>query len=163
MKNSIRVIIVFGTLALNVLLIYALLYGDSFRQILVDKNQPYKLAPSNYPMSIAILIIITFITLTSIVLLLRIYKKQEIFIYAPLLSLLVLAAIIIAPFFSLKYPGSTSMYLKDGHYYKIEIWWNMPNHIRTYKRWRSVGAYDGKSNADDMIYMLDSLYALKDD
>ena len=162
LRDTLKVIIVLGTLLINALLIYGLLY-DPLSQVLVDKNQPYYLPDSNGFIQIVTLLIIGLLILTSIFLLMKIYKKQKVLLIAPLFTLLIICAIFIVSFISPKYPSSISEYEKDRYYYKIEIWWNMPNHMRIYKRWKSALPYDGKLSAEQLKYKLDSLSNTKDD
>ena len=154
-KDSLKPVIALGTLVLNSLLVYILLYNP-LSQFLIDKNQPYNI-PSSRTVTAITFTLITLLILTSIILLVVIARKQKIFIYAPILSLAVLISIFLASYFSLPYPSSTSEYAKDGHYYKMEIWWDTPDHKKTYKRWRSITLYDGHSNPDKLKYKLDSL------
>ena len=154
-KDLIKIIIAFATLGLNFILVFALLY-DPLSQFLIDKNQPYKI-PSSTIITAITFTIIALVIVTSIISIFKIIKRQKIFIYSPIFSLTVLITIIAASYLSLDYPSSTTEYSKDGYYYKMEIWWNLPNNRRIYKRWRSVQPYDGKSNTDDLEYKLDSL------
>lgn len=154
-KDSIKPVIALGTLVLNSLLVYVLLY-DPLSQFLIDKNQPYNI-PSSQTVTAITFTLIALLIITSIILLIEIARKQKIFIYAPILSLTVVITIFSASYFSLSYPSSTSEYTKDGYYYKMEIWWNTADHKKTYKRWRSITLYDGHSNPDELKYKLDSL------
>jgi hypothetical protein len=155
LRDILKVIIVLGTLVINAVLIYVLLY-DPLSQVLVDKNQPYYLPDSNGFIQIVTLLIIGLLILTSFFLLIKIYKKQKVFLIAPLFTLLIICALFMVSFISPKYPGSISGYEKDGYYYKIEIWRYMPNHM-IYKRWKSVLPYDGKLSTEQLKYRLDSL------
>ena len=154
-KDSIKLVIALGTLVLNFLLVYILLY-DPLSQFLIDKNQPYNI-PSSRTITAITFSLIASLILTSIILLVEIARKQKIFIYAPILSLAVLISICLISYFSLAYPSSTSEYVKNGYYYKMEIWWNTSDHKKTYKRWRSITLYDGHSKPDKLKYKLDSL------
>ena len=154
-KDLIKIIVVLGTLALNALLVYILLY-DPFSNILVDKNQPYKTVSSNIITTIT-LIIIAIIIITSFILLLRVYKRQSIFIYAPLFSVIVLVLIIVTNSFSSKFPSGIYGHSENGYYYIEETWDNMPDKKRVYKRWKSIKPINDKSNIADIKYMLDSL------
>jgi hypothetical protein len=162
LRDTLKVIIVLGTLVINAILIYVLLY-DPLSQALVDKNQPYYLPDSNGFIQIITLLIIGLLILTSIFLVLKIYKKQKVLLIAPLFTLLIICALFMVSFTSPKYPSSISGYEKDGYYYKIEIWWNMPNHMTIYKRWKSALPYDGKLSTEQLKYKLDSLSNTKDD
>jgi hypothetical protein len=162
LKDIITVIIVAGTLIVNALVVYVLLY-DPFSQLLLNKNQPYHLPKPNTLIQAATLTTIGLLILSSIVLLVKVYKKKKLFIAAPLLTLLVTGALVTLSFAVPEYPGATSGYTQDGYYYKVELWWTTPNHVRTYKRWKSVSRYDGKSSSEEIKYKLDSLSITKDD
>ena len=159
-RQLIKLMIALGTLARNFLLVYVLLY-DPLSQFLIDKDKPYNIPSSKTVTSITFLIIALIIA-TSVILLFKIVKRQQIFIYSPIFSLAVLITIFSASYFSISYPSSTSQYEKDGYYYKIEIWWDTPDHNKTYKLWKSVFPYDGKTNPDELKYKLDSLSVTKD-
>ena len=162
LRDILKVIIVLGTLVINAFLIYILLY-DPLSQVLINNNQPYYRPDSNGFIQIVTLLIIGLLILTSIFLLIKIYKKQKVLLIAPLFTLLIVCALFMVSFTSSKYPSSISGYLQDGYYYKIEIWWHMPNHMTIYKRWKSVLPYDGKLGAEQLKYKLDSLSNTRDD
>jgi hypothetical protein len=135
---------------------------DPFSLILLDKKQPFYI-PEPHPLVYYItLLIIAILIITSIILLVKIYKKKKIFYFAPLFTLLVTVALFIISFTTLKYPSSTSEWTENNHYYKMEIWWGRPDHMKIYKRWKSISPYDGKSNPDKLNYELDSLSIVPD-
>ncbi|MGG9961192.1 hypothetical protein [Ferruginibacter sp. SUN106] len=161
MKDLVKTLIVLGTLLINAFLIYALLY-DPLSQVLLDKNQPYRIPDSNIIVNLVTYGIIGLLIITSVLLAKKVYHTQRIFYPAPLLTLAVIATIFIVMFTAEKYPSSISQYEKEGYFYKIEIWWNTRANTRTYKRWKSIHPYDGKSNTDTMRYQLDSLSKSED-
>ena len=160
MKNSlldmVKPLIALGTLLFNTFLIWILLY-DPFSQILLDKNQPYYIPEEHSFIVVITISIIALLIITSLVLLIRIYKKKEIFYFAPLLTLLTIVALFIISSMSLKYPSSTSEWVENKYYYKMEIWWGRSDNKKIYKKWKSILPYDGKSNPNELKYKLDSL------
>jgi hypothetical protein len=166
MTNSLRDIakpfIILGTLIFNFFLIWILLH-DPFSQLLLDKNQPYYIPEEHSLISDLTISIIALLIITSIILLVRIYKQKKIFYFAPLLTLLTIVALFIISSTTLKYPSSTSGWVENRYYYKMEIWWGRSDNKKIYKRWKSVLPYDGKSNPDELKYKLDSLSITPDD
>jgi len=162
LKDIIKVLIVLGILVVNAFVIYILLY-DPFGRILIEENQPYNLPKSNTFIEAITLITIVLLFLSSIVLLIKIYKTQKIFAPAPLLTLLVIGAIRMVSLNVPKYPSSISGYFRDGYYYIEETWWNMPNRMRIHKKWKSIFPYDGKSSSDEIRYKLDSSSITKEE
>ncbi|GAB2833181.1 hypothetical protein [Ferruginibacter profundus] len=161
MKDLLKILIVLGTLLINAFLIYALLYNP-LSQVMIDKNQPYRIPDSNIIVNIVTFSIIGLLIITSVQLAKKVYRTQKIFYPAPLLTVLVIATIFIVMFTAEKYPSSISQYEKDGYFYKIEIWWNTRANTSTYKRWKSIYPYDGRSDTDTMQYQLDSISKSKD-
>ena len=161
-RDIVKNLVVLGTLLFNFFIIWILLH-DPFSQILLDKNQPYYIPESHSLIFNVTQLVIALLIITSIILLVKIYKKKKIFYFAPLFTLLVIVVLFIISSTALKYPSSTSGWVKNRHYYKMEIWWNTPDHKRTYKLWKSVLPYDGKSDPDKIKYKLDSLSITTDD
>lgn len=149
-------VIILGTLIFNFFLIWILLY-DPFSQILLDKNQPYYIPERHSLIVIITISVIALLVVTSFVLLVRIYKQKRIFYFAPLLTLLTIVALFIISSTSLKYPSSTSEWVENRYYYKMEIWWGRSDNKKIYKKWKSILPYDGKSNPNELRYRLDSL------
>lgn len=161
-KDFIKLIIIGSILAGNLFLIFYLLHNP-YVFILQDKNQPYNIPEGNDWIKFTTLAIIGLLLITSAYLLILVYKRQKIPLISPLFTLSVILSLFLVSYNSLAYPSSTGQYSKDGYYYKMEIWWNTPNQIRTYKRWKSVLPYDGKANPDLIKYVLDSLSNTKDE
>jgi len=154
-KDIIKTTIALATLIGNAFIIYLLLY-DPLAQLLINRNQPYNFPESNTLMHAATLIIIALLILTFFLLLLKIKKEYKLFIPAPVLTLTVVVALVVASLTAPASPNSTVGYTEGSYHYIIEIWWNKPDQ-QIYKRWKSVSPYDGKSDVQQLKYTLDSL------
>src|SRR5579859_6055042 len=75
-----------GTLIVNAVLLYGVLYGIPFSQILADRSQPYCITCVT-PLATAItLAYVAVIITTSIILVIWAYKKQKVFLFAPVFT-----------------------------------------------------------------------------
>lgn len=155
LRDILKLLIVFGTLLFNALLIYYL-FWTPFDALLSDETQPYSIAyPYNQIVVYAVDTVVFLLVATSALMLWKVYKTEKLFVYAPLFSLLVLTVLVFTYYRLSKFPDSTSEYVKNGYYYKTEIWLTKSRH--TYKRWRSEKPYVDNSNVDNLRYTLDSL------
>jgi hypothetical protein len=142
MRGDIFKIIVVGvTLLLNGFLIWGLFYNP-FNQLLLDKDQPYHNPPYSPIILLTTLTVMLLLVISSIYLVIRLFTKHKLFIYAPIFSLLVILGLLIIGETSLKYPSSIYYETKNGYFYINEIWWNQPNHKRVFKRWKSIQPYN---------------------
>ncbi len=156
MKDFLRNATIIMTVFVNPFLIYGLLH-DPLDSMMVDKNQPFNIPePNKYVLTI-ILSLIGLLIVTSIISVFKLYKKQKVFLPAPILTVLIICLLVVDNKTSPPFPSSTSEYEKDGYYYKMEIWWDTPNHINIYKRWKSLLPYNRKQNLEEMKYKLDSV------
>lgn len=159
-KDILKLLVIFGTLLFNALLIYYILYIP-FDILLAIKSQPFTISPpQNHVLTFIVDTVILILIATSAFMLWKVYKTEKIFIYAPLSSITVLVGLIVAYYFLPTFPDSTSEYSRHGYYYKTETWLTNNKHI--YKRWRSELPYDSTANVDNLKYVLDSSSNISD-
>jgi Na+-driven multidrug efflux pump len=145
-------IIILLTILINIALCYILLWNP-YSLLFSDKNQPYNLPDENHFSYLIAYATIGIVVFSTIILVYYFLKRQKLFIYSPLLSLLVIVSIIIASKYGPKYPSSISTEVHDDYTYIVEIWWNQPDNKRVYKRWKS----NEQNNTNNKFYILDSI------
>jgi len=162
LRDFIKLMLILTTLLFNVFLIWILLYNP-FTQLLLDKNQPYHDPPASTIIVVINFAVILVLVISSVYLTIVFFRRKKLFIASPIFSVVVILTLLAIRGLSLNYPSSIFYETKNGHFYINEIWWNQPNHKRTFKRWKSIRPYDQKLDPTGRIlsdtsmhYTLDS-------
>jgi hypothetical protein len=158
-KLTIRAAIAIVTLFLDACLIY-LNFFFPLTWIFVPADQPWK-SPSNLLANVIGYSVIALILVLNFFLFYRFRKLPRTFYLAPVFTLLFIGEFVIRGIVAGDAPNTTVDSTGSGYYYRTEVWFYGSNGAHTNKRWKSKGRYDGKTDPNELRYLVDSVWSSK--
>ena len=158
-KYNIRAAITIVTLFFGAFLIYLSLYSP-LGWLFIKADQPWK-PPPNWLLSSVDFGTIAVILILDFFLFYRFRQLPKTFYLAPAFTLLMISGLTLRGVTTEGAPNTTIDSTGNGHHYRTEIWFYMPNGTQKFRRWKSKDCYDDKIDPYELSYAVDSVWFAK--
>jgi len=155
-QYTIRGAIAIVTLFFDAILIYLSLFFP-LGWLFAKADQPWK-SPPNWLANSVDFSTIVLILFMDFFLFYRFRKMPKTFYLAPAFTVLMIGGLTLRGVIAEAEPNTTIDSTANGHHYRTEVWFYMPNGTKKFKRWKTKDYYDDKNNPYELRYLVDSVW-----